>query len=132
MAAANRRVKNVPRILERKYNKLGTSGAVSVGNKKQLRIIKTSKIFLLKIFLFFKLLPLNYLKQRFLCQIFCDPDALHDDNEGEIECPEKNVEQAEASITDVEIVSEAPVWIFDQHKSKSIDGLKKRYWNVNK
>ena len=69
------------------------------------------------------------MKQRFLCQIFGDPDPLHDDNEGEIECPEENVEQAEASITDVEIVSEAPVWVFDQHKSESIAGYKKEFIN---
>ena len=62
---------------------------------------------------------MNYLKQRLFSQIVCEPDALHDDYEGEIECPKKNVEQSEASTEDVDIVNQAPVWVFHQHKSEA-------------
>ena len=43
IAAANRRTKKVPRILERKYSKLGTSDVAAFGNKKQLRTVKGVK-----------------------------------------------------------------------------------------
>lgn len=67
IAAANRRTKKVPRILERKYSKLGTSDVAAFGNKKQLRTVKGVKFALN----FSKLLPLNYLKQRLFSQIVC-------------------------------------------------------------